>query len=100
MMLLGLTKAQLDVYRAKAFTIGTLTPLDRLLNIGDNVRDDLVLEVRCDDSTNSRQFWYNDISMDMVGHALCPSYFGEESGGVLEEAADTPDGEMGSTCPD
>ena len=36
MMLLGLTKAQLGVYRAKAFTIGTLTPLDRLLNLGDN----------------------------------------------------------------
>ena len=51
--------------RWKAFTIGTLTPLDRLLEIGgDWVRDNLVLEVKCDDNTNMREFWYNDISYD------------------------------------
>jgi len=94
MMLLGLTKAQLDVYRAKAFTIGTLTPLDRLLNLGDNVEDNLVLEVKCDDNTNSREFWYNGIGMDTIGTPVCPSYYGEEGDGTLEIAGNP------MTCPD
>ena len=76
MMLLGLTQAQLDVYRWKAFTIGTLTPLDRLLNLGQNVQDDLVLEVKCSDNANMREFWYNGISTDEIGTPLCPSPYG------------------------
>jgi hypothetical protein len=77
MMLLGLTKAQLDVYRAKAFTIGTLTPLDRLLNLGSLATDNLVLEVKCDDNTNKREFWYNDVTSDTIGKPICPSYYCE-----------------------
>jgi len=83
MMLLGLTKAQLDVYRWKAFTVGTLTPLNRLLNIGDTAEDDLILNVKCDDNTNYRDFWYNGISANDVGFGLCPAYYGEESNGAL-----------------
>ena len=96
MMLLGLTKAQLDVYRYKAFTIGTLTPLDRLLNLGDNVQDDLVLEVKCDDNTNSREFWYNGIGTEHIGTPICPSPFGVQEDGVLQLA----DGASPNTCPD
>ena len=101
MMLLGLTKAQLDVYRAKAFTIGTLTPLDRLLNLGSLATDNLVLEVKCDDEdvgspTNKREFWYNDVTSDTIGKAICPSPYGEEGDGVLVLANDQHDG----MCPD
>ena len=94
MMLLGLTKAQLDVYRWKAFTIGSLTPLERILDIGDNVQDDLILNVRCDDNTNERDFWYNGITYGDVGSFICPAYYGEESGGQLTYSPD------GMTCDD
>ena len=100
MMLLGLTKAQLDVYRWKAFTMGTLTPRGRLLNIGDNVQDDLILNVKCDDSTNERDFWYNGITYAHVGSNLCPAYYGEESGGALVAAGVDGDGAQMTTCPD
>ena len=94
MMLLGFAEAQLDVYRAKAFTVGTLTPLDRLLNQGDNVEDNLVLEIRCDDGTNVREFWYNNIGTENIGTPLCMSYYGEEGDGSLEIASNP------MTCPD
>ena len=66
MALLGLTQAQLGVFRSKAFTMGSLTPMNRILNIGDNVRDDLILNVKCDDGTNERDYYYNDITKDDV----------------------------------
>jgi len=88
MMLLGLTQAQLDVYRWKRFTVGTLTPLDRLLNLGDNVVDDLILEVKCDDNTNSREFWYNGITRDHIGTALCPASWPDNADTVAEAEVD------------
>ena len=93
-MLLGLTKAQLDVYRWKAFTIGTLTPLDRLLNLGDFAQDNLILDLKCADETNERQFWYNEITYDDIGTPVCPSPYGEEGDGI-KEIANNP-----LTCPD
>jgi len=100
MMLLGLTKAQLDVYRWKQFTIGTLTPLDRLLDIGDNAIDNLILEVKCSDDTNLREFWYNNVPFEMVGTPLCPANYGEDGDGFYTEATPLEDGTPGSTCPD
>ena len=94
LMLLGFAEAQLDVYRAKAFTIGTLTPLDRLLNLGDFAIDNLVLEVNCGDNTNVREFWYNNIQAENIGTPLCMSNYGEEGNGSLEIASNP------MTCPD
>ena len=39
MALLGLTQAQLDVYRAKQFSFVSLTALDRLLTLVDDGKD-------------------------------------------------------------
>jgi hypothetical protein len=41
---------QLDVFRWKQFTVESLTPLDRLLEVGNNVQDNLILEVKCADT--------------------------------------------------
>jgi hypothetical protein len=108
MMLLGLTKAQLDVYRAKAFTIGTLTPLDRLLNLGTLQVDDLVLEVKCADhpdyptgyDANVREFWYSDIRSDVIGSPVCPSPYGVEGCGPSEDCLELATPDTPNTCPD
>jgi len=94
MMLLSLTKAQLGVYRSKAFTMGALSPLNRILNIGDNVEDNLILNVKCDDGTNERDFYYNGITKDDINQWLCPAYYLDTEGErtlVTDAAGDTCD---------
>jgi len=47
MALLSLTKAQLDVFRAKQFDLKSLTALDRLLTLVDNGQDQIEVTLQC-----------------------------------------------------
>lgn len=73
--------------------MGSLTPLNRILNIGDNVKDDLILNVKCDDNTNERDFYYNGITNGDIDAFLCPAFYGQEDQ-LVSTSADS------KTCPD